>query len=433
MISRFRQRWPSSHSGKLAVAVFSIFAVSVSTGFARYDDPETQQDIARCLNREKPDGQIVFCTKLIEKFGTEDHSTASGWYWSRAHGYMSKDQYTRSMSDFDEAIRLRPDIYLWYVGRGRLYDKMNNVLRAISDFDEAIRLNPGGPDAYYFRGLAWERQGEKQKARSDYLEAVKRDASYRPPLERLAALMQDQKRMASSTPGVSSQSARLSQRAQELVTRGRYAEAEPLLKQALSLSEKSLGPDNPDVTNLLSNLGEVYRLEKKYSEARSYMNMALASSEKASGPTNIRTAAALVDLSLLDIEESHFDSARGIAERAFAICRSQSSKRELLNYLILFSEKYAERDQCGRAGPLLKEAAQIYQQGSESIRNDLVQKLERLSQKCGAPLSRTPMPRKASDSSGEDHSPTEKAFACPGGKSARFGDANRQSGSICIQ
>ena len=40
---------------------------------------------------------------------------------------------------------------------------------------------------------------------------------------------------------------------------GRYADAEPLYKRALAISEKALGPDHPDVATSLNNLAVLYR------------------------------------------------------------------------------------------------------------------------------------------------------------------------------
>ncbi len=38
---------------------------------------------------------------------------------------------------------------------------------------------------------------------------------------------------------------------------GKYAEAEPLLKRSLAISEKALGPEHPDVATSLNNLAEI--------------------------------------------------------------------------------------------------------------------------------------------------------------------------------
>jgi tetratricopeptide (TPR) repeat protein len=49
----------------------------------------------------------------------------------------------------------------------------------------------------------------------------------------------------------------LNARALVYKTQGRYADAEPLYRQALAISEKALGPDNPIVAVALNNLAEL--------------------------------------------------------------------------------------------------------------------------------------------------------------------------------
>ena len=62
-----------------------------------------------------------------------------------------------------------------------------------------------------------------------------------------------------------------------------YGEAELLLKRALSINEKTLGPDHPDVAANLSGLAELYYHQGKYSEAEPLFKRALAINEKALG------------------------------------------------------------------------------------------------------------------------------------------------------
>jgi tetratricopeptide (TPR) repeat protein len=50
-------------------------------------------------------------------------------------------------------------------------------------------------------------------------------------------------------------------------SRGRYADAEPLLQQALAIWEKALGGDHPDVARALNNLAELYRIQGRYVDA----------------------------------------------------------------------------------------------------------------------------------------------------------------------
>jgi tetratricopeptide (TPR) repeat protein len=48
---------------------------------------------------------------------------------------------------------------------------------------------------------------------------------------------------------------------------GKYAEAEPLYKRALTISEKTLGPEHPRVAAILNNLALLYKRQSKYDEA----------------------------------------------------------------------------------------------------------------------------------------------------------------------
>jgi hypothetical protein len=47
-----------------------------------------------------------------------------------------------------------------------------------------------------------------------------------------------------------------------LSERGRYTDAEPLYGRALTILEKALGPEHPDVAQGLNNLAELYRARK---------------------------------------------------------------------------------------------------------------------------------------------------------------------------
>lgn len=69
------------------------------------------------------------------------------------------------------------------------------------------------------------------------------------------------------------------------VRQGRYAEAEPLLKRALAIQEKALGPDHPDVSNSLNNLATLYAGQGRYADADPLFKRALAIHEKALGRT----------------------------------------------------------------------------------------------------------------------------------------------------
>ena len=49
--------------------------------------------------------------------------------------------------------------------------------------------------------------------------------------------------------------------------RGAYVEAEPLLRRALAIEERALGPDNPDLVNTIENYAVVLRDLRRHEEA----------------------------------------------------------------------------------------------------------------------------------------------------------------------
>jgi tetratricopeptide (TPR) repeat protein len=58
-------------------------------------------------------------------------------------------------------------------------------------------------------------------------------------------------------------------------SQGGYAEAEPLLQQALELTRRLLGDEHPDVATSLNNLAELYRSQGRYAQAEPLYQQAL--------------------------------------------------------------------------------------------------------------------------------------------------------------
>ena len=67
----------------------------------------------------------------------------------------------------------------------------------------------------------------------------------------------------------------LSRQAIDLYQRGNYAEAEPLLEQALKILENVLDRDHSDVALSLNNLAELYAARGRYAEAEPLHKRAL--------------------------------------------------------------------------------------------------------------------------------------------------------------
>ena len=101
--------------------------------------------------------------------------------------------------------------------------------------------------------------------------------------------------------------------------RAAYSQAEPLLRDALAIREKALGPEHSltaesldGLAALLGNLGDI-------AGARPLFERALAIREKALGPEHPDTAQSLNNLAALLEEQRDFAGARPLHERALAI------------------------------------------------------------------------------------------------------------------
>ena len=73
----------------------------------------------------------------------------------------------RAIVDYDEAIRLQPDLAYAYNNRGAAYADLGRYAEAIVDYDEAIQLQPDLADAYNNRGNAYYGLGQYEKAITD--------------------------------------------------------------------------------------------------------------------------------------------------------------------------------------------------------------------------------------------------------------------------
>jgi tetratricopeptide (TPR) repeat protein len=97
------------------------------------------------------------------------------------------------------------------------------------------------------------------------------------------------------------------------------AEAAPLLRDALTLGEKTLGPDHPDTAAILNNLARLLRDQGDLAGARPLYERALAIHDVTRGHDHPDTAADLDNLAAVLQDQGDFAAARPLCERALAI------------------------------------------------------------------------------------------------------------------
>ncbi len=85
--------------------------------------------------------QIAGCTSAIDsgKFPAIGVAAAHN---DRGNAYQAKGDLDRAIADYDETIRLAPNIAQAFNGRANVYAAKGDLDRAFADYDQAIRLDP---------------------------------------------------------------------------------------------------------------------------------------------------------------------------------------------------------------------------------------------------------------------------------------------------
>jgi len=99
----------------------------------------------------------------------------------------------------------------------------------------------------------------------------------------------------------------------------RSPESQKLAERAMSIKEKALGPDHPEVARSLDNLAILLQATRDYAGARPLFERALAIQEKALGPEHPDVAQSLTSLANLLYTTGNYAGARPLYERALAI------------------------------------------------------------------------------------------------------------------
>ncbi|HEX6623813.1 MAG TPA: tetratricopeptide repeat protein, partial [Pyrinomonadaceae bacterium] len=151
--------------------------------------------------------------------------------------------------------------------------------------------------------------------------------------------------------------------AQLYLVNGDPARAEPLIRRALAVFEKLLGPEHQFVALSLNNLAELYRERGDIARAEPLYRRALAVYEKALGPDHPEVAAVLNNLAVLYQAEGDYARAEPLIRRALAVRENAFGPGHRLVALSLnnLADIYHGEGALGRAEPLYRRALAVYE------------------------------------------------------------------------
>jgi tetratricopeptide (TPR) repeat protein len=104
-----------------------------------------------------------------------------------------------------------------------------------------------------------------------------------------------------------------------LYARGAYTQVEPLYQRSLTIREKALGPEHPDVAQSLNNLAVFYAAQGQYAQAEPICQRALAIREKALGLEHPDVAQSLNNLATLSADQGQYAQAAPLYKQALAV------------------------------------------------------------------------------------------------------------------
>jgi CHAT domain-containing protein/tetratricopeptide (TPR) repeat protein len=172
----------------------------------------------------------------------------------------------------------------------------------------------------------------------------------------------------------------LQRQVQALWSAGKYAEALPLAREALAVTERLLPPDDFEVAVNQYNLAAQLRGLGRPAESRPHAEAALAAFERLGGPHQAQVAHALVGLATDLAAGGDADRARKMFERALALRESLLGPEHALVATTLRSlaDLASSRQSYAEARPLLERAAAIQEKALGPAHPELAATLNNL-------------------------------------------------------
>src|SRR5450755_1249077 len=142
---------------------------------------------------------------------------------------------------------------------------------------------------------------------------------------------------------------------------GKYSQAEPLYVHALAIREQQLGALHPSTATSLNNLAELYYHQGKYSQAEPLYQRALTIDEKALGPKHPGLATDLNNLAELYYHQGKYSQAEPLYQRALTIDEKALGPKHpgLATDLNNLAELYYHQGKYSQAEPLYQRALTI--------------------------------------------------------------------------
>jgi tetratricopeptide (TPR) repeat protein len=145
--------------------VFEFSEDQDKINFGRYEDYLT-------LKSEERYVKILEIKDLIEQHLQTQENQALLWL-EIGDLYFADKNYLEALLSFDQALKIKPEIYKAWYYRGNALVRLSRLEEAIISYDQALKFNPDDEQSWFNRGLAWGTLGNIPEEILSYDQALK--------------------------------------------------------------------------------------------------------------------------------------------------------------------------------------------------------------------------------------------------------------------
>src|SRR5229473_3063922 len=163
-------------------------------------------------------------------------------------------------------------------------------------------------------------------------------------MQRIAALAQDgrygeavalARKLANEAEKTSGRQSLLTATTLVVLAQALQAQGETVLRRALAIREKALGPNHPDVAAVLTTLGQIAFSQNRLNDAERDTSRAINIDESALGPDNLNTALARMQLGNLRNRQLREAEALDVYSRALDVFKKAHGQADIVVPVVL--------------------------------------------------------------------------------------------------
>ena len=151
-----------------------LLVLSLLTGICASAHAQNYEQLWNVCKGDTQDEQTLSsCSAVISSGQVRGKGLALALI-NRGVVYDHMGQHDRAIRDFDQAVKLAPDLSLAFLNRGVAYLHKGAFDEAIRNFDEALKSERHFL-AFFNRGMAYFYKGQYERAIRDFYQALKEE------------------------------------------------------------------------------------------------------------------------------------------------------------------------------------------------------------------------------------------------------------------